>query len=420
MRVLHINTSDWGDETAVAANRLADALKNNGIKAKMLVRHKRTEQITVARLPQSPLSGIRTLCGNLSAWKTNRIRKSTGCRLDTADTGTDITSQPEFKEADIIHLHDTTDGLLSLKDIRSIIDSGKPVVWTLHDVWPFTGICHHNGTCTAYRTACSRCPMLNGQGKEHDLSTAVFKRKQQMLRGAHILFVASTGWLEKAARQSALLTGQEIVCIPNTICTHTFHPEGQKAARLAFNLPADKKLLLFRTSPTGTQQAEYDTMAETCRILKETMGEEAEGIGIVVTGKDAELSGTALPFPVYTVEDIKDDKQLAKLYNAADAVVATSCEGGQSGLLMEAMACGVPCVGFDTGDFTEIITHKQNGFLAKPHHPEELAEGIRFVLDTDVHGQLSSQAVHKVLSDFGETHIASRYIALYHRITNKR
>ena len=157
MRVLIINTSENIGGAAIAANRLMEALKNNGVKAKMLVRDKRTDQITVASLPQSPLLKAKFVWERVCIWKANRFKKHNLFQVDLANTGTDVTSLPEFKEADVIHLHWVNQGFLSLKDIRRIIDSGKPIVWTMHDQWPFTGICHYSGECTKYQTECHPC-----------------------------------------------------------------------------------------------------------------------------------------------------------------------------------------------------------------------------------------------------------------------
>ena len=128
MRVLIINTSENIGGAAIAANRLMEALKNNGVKAKMLVRDKRTDQITVASLPQSPLLKAKFVWERVCIWKANRFKKHNLFQVDLANTGTDVTSLPEFKEADVIHLHWVNQGFLSLKDIRRIIDSGKPIV----------------------------------------------------------------------------------------------------------------------------------------------------------------------------------------------------------------------------------------------------------------------------------------------------
>ena len=136
MRVLIINTSERIGGAAVAAGRLMESLKNNGIKAKMLVRDKQTDQISVVGLKGSWLHVWKFMWERIVIWKANRFKKNDLFAVDIANTGTDITSLPEFQQADVIHLHWINQGMLSLNTIRKILTSGKPVVWTMHDMWP--------------------------------------------------------------------------------------------------------------------------------------------------------------------------------------------------------------------------------------------------------------------------------------------
>ena len=154
MRVLIINTSERTGGAAIAASRLMEALKNSGIKAKMLVRDKQTDQVTVVALKKSWRQIWQFVWERIVIWIANRFKKHNLFAVDIANTGTDITSLPEFRQADVIHLHWVNQGLLSLKDLRKIFLSGKPVVWTMHDMWPVTGICHHAGDCTHYQAQC--------------------------------------------------------------------------------------------------------------------------------------------------------------------------------------------------------------------------------------------------------------------------
>ena len=147
MRVLIINTAERIGGAAIAANRLMEALKNNGIKAKMLVRNKQTDQVTVVALKKSWRRIWQFTWERIVIWAANGFKRHNLFAMDIANTGTDITSLPEFRQADVIHLHWINQGMLSLKDIQRILASGKPVVWTMHDMWPFTGICHYSGEC---------------------------------------------------------------------------------------------------------------------------------------------------------------------------------------------------------------------------------------------------------------------------------
>ena len=162
MRVLIINTSERTGGAAVAANRLMEALNNNGVKAKMLVRDKDTTNLTVCALPQTWRLNWHFLWERLCIWFHLRLKRDHLFDIDIANCGTDITNLPEFKEADVIHLHWINQGMLSLKDIRKILQSGKRVVWTMHDIWPATAICHLTMDCRHFETQCQNCRLLPG------------------------------------------------------------------------------------------------------------------------------------------------------------------------------------------------------------------------------------------------------------------
>ena len=135
MRVLLINTSERIGGAAVAASRLMESLKNNGIKAKLLVRDKQTDQITVVSLSRNWRMVWKFVWERIVIWKANHFKRDNIFAVDIANTGTDITSLPEFQQADVIHLHWINQGMLSLRNIENILASGKPVVWTMHDMW---------------------------------------------------------------------------------------------------------------------------------------------------------------------------------------------------------------------------------------------------------------------------------------------
>lgn len=419
MRVLIVNTSERTGGAAIAANRLMEALKNNGVKAKMLVRDKETGQITVCALRKSWRNRFRFVWERVVIWKANAFKKHNLFQVDIANTGADITSLPEFKEADIIHLHWINQGFLSLKSIRKIIDSGKPVVWTLHDMWPFTGICHYSGSCDKYLTECHHCPLLLHGGSQKDLSTRVFRKKEKMLRGAHITFVACSHWLEKLASQSALLTGQRVISIPNAINTSLFRPENKAAARLSFNLPADKTLLLFSSMKITDKRKGIDFMVEACRYLAETQPQLAEKLGIVIVGKEAAAMKGMFPFPVYAVDYVADEKRMASLYNAVQAFVTPSLQDNLPNTIVEAMSCGTPCVGFEVGGIPEMIDHKINGYIARYQDAKDLAEGILYVLLQADYDCLSRAAVKKASMTYGESAVAMKYIKIYNQSTDR-
>lgn len=231
MRVLLINTSERIGGAAIAASRLMESLKNHGIKAKLLVRDKQTDQISVVSLEHNWRLVWKFVWERIVIWNANRFKKNSLFAVDIANTGTDITSLPEFQQADVIHLHWINQGMLSLKNIEKILDSGKPVVWTMHDMWPCTSICHHARTCDKYQKECHHCPFLYGGGSKKDLSYRTFQKKLQLYRNRRISFVACSHWLEEQAKKSALLNGHSVTSIPNPINTNLFKPRNKQEAR---------------------------------------------------------------------------------------------------------------------------------------------------------------------------------------------
>ncbi len=418
MRVLIVNTSENTGGAAIAANRLMEALKNNGVKAKMLVRDKHTEQITVAALAPSWLHRLKFAWERFVIWQANRFKKNNLFQVDIANTGTDITGLPEFQEADVIHLHWINQGFLSLDNLQQIADSGKPIVWTLHDMWPFTGICHYSGECNRYETACHHCPLIYGGGGSHDLSARTFRQKECLLRHTHIRFVACSRWLAELARRSRLLTGQSVCSIPNAINTNLFRPSNKTQARLECHLPADKKLILFGSFKITDERKGIRYLLEACRLLHDRCPELTDRLGMVVVGKKAEQLQDVLPFPLYTLDYISDERRMAALYQAVDVYVTPSLQDNLPNTIVEAMCCGVPCVGFNVGGIPEMIGHQTDGYVAQYRHADDLAEGIRFVLhDEERYAELSRQAARKAATTYGEGNVAMKYIQIYNEIT---
>lgn len=413
MRVLIVNTSESGGGAAIAARRLVEALNNNGVKAKMLVRDKVSDQITVAGVRQSWGTRLGVLWERFCIFAANGFDRGSLFRVDTSGVGTDITKSSEFKEADVIHLHWINQGFLSLGVIRRIVESGKVVIWTMHDEWPFTGICHYSGSCVGFKSACGRCPLVGGK-KDGDLSRRVFRRKQHMLRGGRVVFVACSEWLGGLAAESALLMGREVVCIPNTINSHTFCPGDVAEARRRWNLPSGKRLLLFGSPKATDPRKGLDFLVEACGLLKQGVGDFSD-VGVVVVGRNGESVAGLFPFPVYVLDFVDDERRMALLYNAVDAYVTPSLEDNLPNTVMEAMMCGVPCVGFRVGGIPEMIEHKVSGYLAEERNAADLAEGIRFVLDVEHAGGLRAESRRLAMARYGETHIASRYISLYRK-----
>ncbi len=415
MRVLIVNTSEKTGGAAVAANRLMTALNNNGVKAKMLVRDKESNSLTVAGLPKSPLLHWHFLWERLVIFIHCRFSRKHLFEIDIANAGTDITRLREFQEADIIHLHWINQGMLSLRSIRKILQSGKPVVWTMHDIWPATAICHYTRGCHYFKSHCQCCKLLQGGGSQSDLSASVWKRKTWMLDGGNIYFVTCSKWLEAEAKSSALLKEHKITSIPNPIDTYIYAPQNKQAARRRLGLPEDKQIILFVSQRVTDERKGMAYFVDAVSHLVKNHPEVMEKIGIAVLGGHSEDVAGQLPLPVYAIGYVNDEKKIVEVYNSADVFVLPSLEDNLPNTIMEAMACGVPCVGFKVGGIPEEIDHKRNGYVAEYRHAEDFAHGIYWVLNEADYDMLSRQAVAKVTHCYSQQHVAMRYQEVYHQ-----
>ncbi len=417
MRVLIINTSERIGGAAIAASRLMEALKNNGIKAKMLVRDKQTDQMTVIELKKSCLNIWKFIWERIVIWKANHFKRHELFSVDIANTGIDVTSLPEFKQADVIHLHWINQGMLSLRNIQQILESGKPVVWTMHDMWPFTGICHYAGACERYQTECRNCPLLYGNGHKKDLSYRTFQKKKRLLEKANITFIACSRWLESMAKKSELLKGQTITNIPNAINTNLFKPRNKQEARKKCSLPEDKKLLLFGSLKITDKRKGVEYLIKACELLCRKYPEMKEQLGVVVMGKQAQQMAELIPFPVYNMDYVSDEKKLVDIYNAIDLYVTPSLQDNLPNTIVESMACGVPCVGFNVGGIPQMIDHLHNGYVAEYQSAEDFANGIHWALSEGEYQYLSEEACRKAVSCYSESAVSKKYIDIYNKVT---
>ena len=412
MRVLIVNTSERIGGAAVAANRLAEALNNHGIKAKMLVRDKQTGSITTAALPASWRLRWNFLWERFVIWCHNGFNRKNLFTVDIANAGTDITHLSEFKEADIIHLHWVNQGMLSLKGIRKILTSGKPVVWTMHDMWPCTGICHYAGDCKGFYDECGQCWLLRFP-KDNDLSHKILERKRRTYSKGNIHFVTCSHWLEGMVRKSSLIKEYNLCTIHNTLNVSLFKPNNLQAAREQWNLPIEKQLILFGAVKTTDKRKGLDYFVEACLILANQYPFLKDKVGVVIFGNKADELQNLLPFPVYSLGYIHSEREMAKVYNAVDVYTIPSLEDNLPNTIAEAQACGRPCVGFRVGGIPEMIDHQENGYIAEYRNAKDFAQGIYWVLQEADSEILSQKARKKAIAAYGEDSVAKQYIQLY-------
>lgn len=425
MRILLVNTSELTGGAAIAAHRLLIALRRRGHDARMLVRDAapqdngdnplRAGGDAVIALHKSPLNRLKFVAERAEIFVHNGFSRQGLFSIDHASHGIDLTHHPAFREADVIHLHWTNQGMLSLRDIRAILRSGKRVVWTLHDEWAFTGVCHYADQCEGWLHSCGNCPHIRHGKCSNDLSRTTFRRKAETYRAGQIRFVTCSQWLCERARRAPLLAGHSIVPIPNCIDTAFYAPasaevgETQQQARHKLGLPADKRLVLFVAYKVTDDKKGFVHLRQAMQHLHAAHPD----IEALIVGREATAAATTMPCKCYPFEYVADRALMRSIYRASDVLAMPTLMDNLPNTVVEAMACGLPCVASRVGGLPQMIAHQRDGILFEPRDAKGLADGLTEVLD-DTNAQAYSTAARQTALDkYSEEVVTNLYLEQY-------
>jgi len=413
MRVTLLNTYDIVGGAAIAAYRLHNALRMHCVNSTMIVQRKIGHGQNVYGAASSvgkAMGLIRPYWDSLP----NRFYKQRGQTLFSVGTtgAPDLLSRVAITSPDIVHLHWISNGFVSIRQLPKI---ERPLVWTLHDMWAFTGGCHYNDdACPRYMEKCGSCPVL-GSRCEWDLSRHVWRQKRRafsLIKSLTIICVSR--WLSAEAERSSLFSGRNIFNIPNPIDTTIFRPIDRKMARSLWNIPLDTPVIAFGAPGITSKRKGYDLLLTAIRSLKRT------DVHVIIFGAEADSSfstNSQVDLPVYYIGPLHDDISLVTLYNVADVMVVPSRVEAFGQTASEAMACGTPVVAFGYSGLIDIVEHRLNGYLAEPYQPDDLAAGIQWLLaDSTRWKSLSNAARKKVVQEFDYAVVARRYVELYNNI----
>lgn len=333
----------------------------------------------------------------------NRTRALFSCGL----IPTFLRRQFSDLQPDLIHLHWINSGHVSIREIGVL---PKPVLWTLHDMWPFTGGCHYSEACEAFGKGCGDCPQL-GSGDPGDLSCTIHRTKRRAWAGRSMTLVAPSRWLAGKARTSTLFGEARIEVIPNGIDTGLFSPGDKRIARQRLGLPQNASLVLFgAVGATANPWKGYQHL----RAAIEHLAARRSAVEFVVFGDRRPQKESDSAFKVHYLGSFVDELALSVVYSACDVFLAPSTEDNLPNTVMEAMSCGVPVVAFDIGGISDMVSHGENGFLAPAFQTEQLAEGVcRIVGAAATQTRFAEAARSTVLERFSLPLIAQRYRTLY-------
>ncbi len=415
MRVLHLGSTDIRGGAARGAFWLHQALRARGIDSLMLVGRKYSDEGHVTELNGAFAPISERIRDMLDPLPLRRYKKTDDSFWTLGWIPRRISHAVKTLSPDVIHLHWVGAGFLPIDAFRAF---NLPIVWTLRDMWGFTGGCHYSAGCGRYEIACGACPQLRSQD-EDDLSRRTARHKQHAWQNLPMTLVPISNWLADCARKSTILRDHRIEVIPNGIDVSRFRPMAREEACAAWDLPTDKRYILFGAiGALNDERKGYRQFADAARILaRDCWSTRAE---ILVFGDFPEGGTHDLALPARFVGHINDDRRLAQLYAAGDVMVAPSLQEAFGKTLVEAMACGTPVVAFDGTGPADIVLHRETGYLANPFDPEDLAAGIAWCLTAPAHTRaLGSAARGRAETCFDIQVVADRYRNLYHRVLSE-
>ncbi len=417
MKVIHINKGDAGGGAAVAMRRIHSALLKAGVESKVLVEQKRSADpdvlCTSGNIVERGHDFVNFVSERLRILPHER-HSSMRYNFSIASDGRDISTIPAVQEADIIHLHWINQGYLSMDGLAKLAALGKPIVWTLHDMWPFTGGCHYAGTCLEFNEHCGYCPYLSDGGKT-DLSARLFHQKREIYDKMNLTLVSCSQWLNTLAKSSSLFNRRPAAAIPNPIDTNVFRPLDKAECRRKLGLPEDKKILLFGAAKVSDIRKGYRYLVEALRIIANSFPSVAHHVELAIFGTtDENCAEIGNEFSTHAMGFVSDPETLVELYNAADAFVLPSLQDNLPNTVVESLACGTPVVGFRIGGVPEMVIHGKTGYLAEAKNSLSLANGIYSAMFFDPSTQRQAVVEH-AQALFGEQNVAQKYIEVYEK-----
>ena len=420
MKVLLLNSRDQGGGAAQAAFRLFMGLSLQGISPRMVVAEKKTRNPDVVKV-QHTASRRQTWIKN-QFWMAQRGLIDNDRSGDTNTCfslpypGDDLSRTEVIKEADIVNLH-WVSRMLSVESLGALLKTGKPVVWTLHDENPFTGGCHYRAGCEGFTRECSPCPQLNKD--PFHLPSAVLRNKLQRWRG-NLHIVTPSRWLGDTALRSRVFSRFPVHVIPNSLDTDLFCPGSRGEARRELGIPGESICILFTAGALDVKRKGFLLLVDALKrcVADPSMGELIRGGKVVlltVGKKHPQLDD--LGMPVHHLGTIQSEKQMVLAYRSADCFVQPSLEDNLPNTVLEAMACGIPVVGFETGGIPDMVMHEESGILCPVGDRSALAHGvIRMALESGTRERMGIAARLRVEEKYQLRHQAGNYLTLFEEI----
>lgn len=412
-RILSICTSDSSGGAARAAYRIHQAVRVLGEDSKMFVKQKGTNDPSVLCVDDFVPNNVfykgfdwfRNKCKN--KWQHNIWRKYPDREsFYMSDLRSmDIGGALKRIDYDVLHLHWINQRFLPLE----LLPKDKPIIWTLHDSWPFCGICHLPFNCVSYYSECGKCPALHSMDS-NDISHQIWQKKRQIYEKLDLHIVAPSNWIATCAKHSSLFKDFPIDVIPNCVDTNVFSFVDHRKKTHGHSI------LFGAMNAIEDQNKGFKLLIEALDVLDPSIKDK---LNLTVFGTRNSFESQIGGIQVHNLGVLRDSQEIVSAYHSADVTVVPSLSENLSCTIMESLSCGTPVVAFRIGGNSDLIDHMKNGYLAKENDCLDLANGIIWCIRNNRDSCLSLNARQKVMDCFTPNTVGSMYANLYNNIISK-
>ncbi|WYL98965.1 MAG: glycosyltransferase family 4 protein [Gloeotrichia echinulata CP02] len=403
MKILQINQSDIAGGAAIAGYRLHQGLLNQGIDSKLLVGIVKTDSDRVAVVPS------RTRVDNLVRRVTWRI----GFNYVDQISSFDISQHRFYQDADVLNFHNLHTGYFNYLVIPKLTQS-KPAIFTLHDMWSFTGHCAYSFDCDRWTIGCGKCPYPDTYPEiKRDNTRLEWKLKDWVYSKSHLTIVTPSKWLSEQAKKS-MLNRFPIHHIPNGIDTEAYQPIDAEKCRDILGIAPNKKVLMFGAESLKDSRKGADLLVKALQNLPEALKSE---ILLLTLGNGSEKTTDLVGIPTLNLGYVSSDRLKSIAYSAADLFIFPTRADNLPLVLQESMACATPMISFKIGGVADLVRPGITGYLAQPEDIQDFSNGIVQLLeDTELRKNMSDNCRKIAIKEYSLELQAKRYIELYKQV----
>ena len=402
MKILHINQSDINGGAAIAGYRLHQGLLNQSIDSRLLVKIIKTDSLLVEPLPRNKIDNY-----------LSQISWRIGLNYINYISSFDIPKHPFYQEADCLNLHNLHGDFFSYLAIPKLTKD-KPAIFTLHDMWSFTGHCAYSYDCDRWQHGCGNCPYPDIYPPiKLDNTYLEWKLKDWVYSKSNITIVSPSKWLTEKARQS-ILNRFPIHHIPYGIDTAAYQQLDREECRHILGISQNQKVLMFGAVSLKDQRKGSDLLIKSLQQLPSSLKLD---ILLLTLGESGEKIAEMVGIKTLSLGYVSSDRLKSIAFSASDLFVFPTRADNLPLVLQESMACGTPMVSFDIGGVPDLVRHNITGYLAKPEDIQDFSNGIVQLLEDDQLRQTMSKNCRVIaISEYSLELQAKRYIELYEQV----